>query len=137
MAGSARSEEAPLITVRRSGDVHIVELAGEIAIGRSSFAQPLDLHGHQLEDGAETLKSLLVSNNVRIVLDLRRTTFMDSSGIGQLVAWKKRTLERDGDIKLLVADGPVRRILSVLNLEGVFDSFEDEDAAVASFAKRQ
>ena len=119
--------------VRQTGDVQVVEVTGEITIGKSTLARPLDLHGKHIEDVGETLGRLVALDRPRIVVDVRRVSFIDSAGVGQLVAWKKRALEQGGDIKLLVGAGPVRRALSLLSLERVFEIHEDESEAVSSF----
>ena len=47
------------VTIRRDGEVAIVELSGEFTLGRGAISQPLDLHGARLEDLEETLRRLL------------------------------------------------------------------------------
>ena len=118
---------------RQVEDVQVVELTGEITIGKSDLARPLDLHGRQIEDVGETLDRLLSVARPRILLDLRQVSFIDSAGVGELVAWKKKAARQGGDIKLLVASGAVSRVLSVLNLEQVFEIYEDESKAIGSF----
>ena len=80
-----------------------------------------------------TLDRLLSVAQPRIVMDLRDVRFLDSSGIGELVLWKKKAIRQGGDIKLLVGDGAVKRILSLMDLETFFSVYEDESKAVASF----
>jgi anti-sigma B factor antagonist len=67
------------------------------------------------------------------VLDLEKVRFMDTSGLGELVAWKKRALERGGDVRLLRPRNHVRDVLELTALTAVFQIFEDEAEAVASF----
>ena len=119
--------------IRRVGDVQVVEAMGDIAIGRSELGQPLDLHGRRIEDIGETLGRLMTVDCPRIVVDLRRVNFIDSAGIGQLVRWMKRARQQQGDIKLIVGDGRVQRMLTMLDLQRVFGIYADESAAVNSF----
>jgi|KBSSwiStaDraftv2_1062776.scaffolds.fasta_scaffold07537_3 anti-sigma B factor antagonist len=118
--------------VRTVGDVSIVELSGEFTLGRT-VARPLDLHGRRLEDLGQLLAGLLERKSVRIVLDLERVRFMDSAGLGELVAWKKRALQLGGDVRLLHPRERVRDLFELTALTRVFRIFEDEAEAVASF----
>ena len=120
------------VMVRSEGDVSIVELSGEFTLGRS-VARPLDLHGRRLEDLGQTLGGLLDRKRVRLVLDLEKVRFMDSAGLGELVAWKKRALEIGGDVRLLHPRDRVRDLFELTALTRVFRIFEDEAEAVASF----
>jgi len=120
------------VMVRSEGDVSIVELSGEFTLGRS-VARPLDLHGRRLEDLGQTLGGLLDRKRVRLVLDLEKVRFMDSAGLGELVAWKKRALQLGGDVRLLHPRDRVRDLFELTALTRVFRIFEDEAEAVASF----
>jgi anti-anti-sigma factor len=121
------------VSVRTEGAVSIVQLAGEFTLGHAALARPLDLHGHRLEDLGQTLGGLFDQGRHRIVLDLEKVRFMDTSGLGELVAWKKRALERGGDVRLLRPRNHVRDVLELTALTAVFQIFEDEAEAVASF----
>src|SRR5262245_7040142 len=121
------------VVIRSFGDVTIVELSGEFTVGRSVVSKPLDLHGHRLEDLGRTLSQLLERGSSRIVLDLEKVRFIDSAGLGELVAWKKRTLQNGGDVRLLRPREKVREMFELVNLTRLFEIFEDEAEAVASF----
>jgi anti-anti-sigma factor len=121
------------ITVRTEGNVSIVQLTGEFTLGRDGLARPLDLHGHRLEDLGETLRGLLDRGASRIVLDLERVRFIDSTGLGDLVGWKKRAFQLGGDVRLLRARERVRNVLELTALARMFQIFDDEEEAVASF----
>jgi len=120
-------------TVRTEGNVSIVQLAGEFTLGRNVLARPLDLHGHRLEDLGEMLAGLLDRGSSRIVLDLEKVRFMDSAGLGELVAWKKRAMERGGDVRLLRPRDRVREVLELTALTRVFEIYETDAEAVAGF----
>lgn len=121
------------VSVRTEGNVAIVELSGEFTLGRSGVARPLDLHGHRLEDLGQTLGGLLERGITRIVLDLDKVRFIDSAGLGDLVAWKKRTLQLGGDLRLLRPKDRVREIFELTALTRVFQIFDAEGPAIASF----
>jgi len=120
-------------TVRTEGNVSIVQLAGEFTLGKNELARPLDLHGHRLEDLGQTLAGLLERGSSRIVLDLEKVRFMDSAGLGELIAWKKRAIERGGDVRLLRPRDRVREVLELTALTRVFEIFEAEAEAIAGF----
>jgi anti-sigma B factor antagonist len=71
------------------------------------------------------------------VLDLDQVTFLDSAGLGELIACRKRTLEKGGDIVLLRPTGRVRQLLDMLRLTQVFRVFDDEPDALNSFHNRE
>ena len=121
------------IRVRSAGQVEIVEITGDFTVGRGALAKPLDLRGRPMEDLGLVLADLFGRGRRRILLDLRHVTFMDSAGLGELVASKKRALERGGDIKILRPAQRVRDLLVMTLLTRVFDIHDDEAAAVRSF----
>src|SRR5262245_33525429 len=121
------------VVIRAVGDVSIVELSGEFTLGASPVAKPLDLHGHRLPDLGQTLRTLLDRGASRIVLDLAKVRFIDSAGLGELVAWKKRALQHGGDVKLLKPNDRVREVFVLTHLTRIFQIFDDEAEAVASF----
>jgi len=121
------------VSARRQGDVSIIVLAGEFTLGGGGFAQPLDLRGHRLSDLGETLHRLLDQGARKILLDLGGVSFLDSAGLGELIACKKKTVQSGGDIRLLRPTGKVRDMLEMLSLTRIFQVFDDEAAALASF----
>lgn len=122
------------IKVRRIGEVQIVELAGEFTFGGNALARPLDLQGRPLEDLSRILIKLFDRGDRRIVLDMHQVSFVDSGGLGELIASKKRALDRGGEIKILQPSRRVRDLLVVTRLDQVFEIYDDEAAAVRSFA---
>lgn len=122
------------VSVRTKGDVSIIELKGEFTLGGGGIAHALDLRGRRLSDLGETLQRLLDQGSREIVLDLAAVSFLDSAGLGDLIAWKKRTVQLGGDIRLLRPTGKVRDMLEMLSLTRIFQVFDDESAALASFA---
>ena len=121
------------IQVRANGDVQIVEMSGDFTIGTSSMARPLDLKGQRLDDLGETLQDLFDRGHRKILLDLHRVGFVDSSGLGELIAAKKRAVKLGGDIKLLSPSKQVHKMLVMVSLTQMFEIFQDEEAAIRSF----
>jgi anti-sigma B factor antagonist len=68
-------------------------------------------------------------------LDLTRLSYLDSAGIGALVACSKKAAAKGSILKLAVPPGgPVRRIFELTQLEKAFEIFDDADSAAASFS---
>lgn len=120
------------ITTRVRDGVRILDMSGDFAVGRH-LGQPVDLKGHRLEDLGEMIGALLDGGISKIVLNLAKVRFIDSAGLGQLIACRKRTLDRGGDIKLLNPGKQVHEVLVMTLLADVFEIHTDEDEAVAAF----
>ena len=107
--------------VRAQGDVSVVDLSGKITIGEGDVL---------LRD---TIETLLKEGRQKILLNLARVSYMDSAGIGELVACYKRSREKGGELKLLNPSGKVYDLLQLTKLEEIFETFRDEAKAVQSF----
>jgi anti-sigma B factor antagonist len=121
------------INVRSRGDVTVVEVEGDVTFGSGTLGRPLNLKGEAVHDVGTTMGQLLEERRARILLDLGSVRFIDSAGIGEMVTFKKRALERGGDVKLLRPTSRVRKLINTVRLNEIFDIFDDEDAGVASF----
>lgn len=68
----------------------------------------------------EKLVELIDAGNDRIVVDLEKVGFMDSTGLGSLVAGLKRIRERDGELAIVCTREPVLKVLGITGLDRVF-----------------
>ena len=109
------------VNVRQIGKVSIVDLGGKITIGEGDVVM------------RNTVQELLDTGNQHILLNLEKVSYMDSAGIGELVACYKRAREKAGNVKLLNPSGKVYDLLSLTKLEEVFETFKDEREALVSF----
>lgn len=107
--------------VRKLGKVAVLDIVGKITIGEGDVI--LRDKVHELLDSGET----------RIVLNLEKVKYMDSAGIGELVACYKRAKEKSGTVKLLNPSGKVYDLLQLTKLEEVFETYRDEGEALGSF----
>jgi anti-sigma B factor antagonist len=93
-----------------------------------------------LDDGdlafGRCVRDLISRGRVRIVVDLGGVTFIDSSGVGMMAAKLKTVRESGGDMRLLHLTSRSQRLLGMMKLMTVFETFEDEASAVRSFAYR-
>ena len=106
---------------RQAGDVTILDLTGEVRIGDSSVA---------LRD---SIRNLADQGKKKVLLNLGGVKYIDSSGIGELIA-NYTTLSRDdGQLKLLKLTDKIRDLLVITKLLTVFDAYDDEAEALNSF----
>ena len=93
-----------------------------------------------LDDGdlafGRYVDTLIEQGRLRIILDLSQLTYIDSAGIGMMVAEMKRVRERRGDIRLATLNAHSDHLFAMLKLKLVFEIFEDVDKAARSFAWR-
>lgn len=78
----------------------------------------------------EKLVELVESGNHRIVVDLEGVGFMDSTGLGSLVAGLKRVKEREGEMALVCTRDPVLKVLVITGLDRVFAIHESVPQAL-------
>jgi anti-sigma B factor antagonist len=109
------------IDERQAGDVAILDLTGEIRIGGGTT----ELRG--------AVKNLLSNGSNKILLNLGGVKYIDSSGIGELIA-NYTTASRDGgQLKLLNLTDKVQDLLVITKLLTVFDVYDNESEALSSF----
>jgi anti-sigma B factor antagonist len=109
-------------TVRKAGDVAIVELGGRLTLGEGSGLV------------RNTIKDLVGAGQKNILLDLKDVSYIDSAGLGELVGGYATVTNAGGNIKLLNVQAKVQDLLQVTKLYTVFAAFDNESAALGSFA---
>jgi len=82
----------------------------------------------------ETLRELVAKGQKKVLLNLADVSYIDSSGIGELVSGFTSVTNQGGQLKLLNLNKRVQDLLQITKLYTVFEVFEDEAAAVRSFA---
>jgi anti-sigma B factor antagonist len=116
--------------VRQTRDVTILDLNGRLSLGEALAFGP----GSGLVL-SETIRELTKKDQKKILLNLAGVTYVDSSGVGQLVGALTTARKQSGDIKLLKPSVHVLDLLKTTKLDGVFDIHEDETAAIQSFSR--
>src|SRR5512142_392061 len=99
----------------------------------------LDIHGKlTLGEGDELLRdkvnSVLHQGRKKIVLNLAEVPYIDSAGLGEIVRTYTSVQRQGGSLKLLNLTKRIQDLLAITKLLTVFETFESENAAVASFA---
>ena len=116
--------------VRQTRDVTILDLNGRLSLGEALAFGP----GSGLVL-SETIREFTKKGHKKILLNLAGVTYVDSSGVGQLVGALTTARNQSGDIKLLKPSVHVLDLLKTTKLDGVFDIHEDETAAIQSFSR--
>ncbi|HVI10123.1 MAG TPA: STAS domain-containing protein [Candidatus Binatia bacterium] len=109
------------ITTREVSHVTIVDISGRITLG------------DEIEQLRDTIRSLVAEGKKKIILNLAQVDYIDSSGVGELVAAYTTVRNAGGELKLLALTKKVHDVLYVTKLYTVFDVKDDEFTAVKSF----
>ena len=109
------------LNTRQVGDVSVVDVAGRITLGEGSSAM------------RDTLRDMVSKNQKKILLNLGEVSYIDSSGIGELVSGFTTVTNSGGQLKLLNLNKRVKDLLQITKLYTVFDVHEDEAGAIRSF----
>ncbi len=110
------------ISERQAGDVTILDMDGKVTIGEGSVAL------------RTTIRRLLGEGKKKILLNLGSVSYVDSSGIGELVSSFTAVNKEDGTLKLLNLTQKIQDLLAITKLLTVFDVYENEGEALSSFA---
>ena len=125
-----------LFSCRQVGDVVIVDASGRITLGEGSTAlreqiQKL-VYGRPLKPWDVDIPP---SKKVNILLNLGDVSYMDSSGLGGLICVFSTVTNAGGMLKLLSLCKRVQDLLEITDLYTDFEVFDDEAAAISSFAR--
>lgn len=101
--------------------VSILDLSGKIVLGEGDA---------QVK---ERIKGLLADGQKRILLNLADVSYIDSAGLGSLISSYATVKREGGQLKLVNLTKRVRDLLAITKLITVFDTYDDEKEALASF----
>jgi anti-sigma B factor antagonist len=110
------------IEKRTVGDVLILDCSGKITLGEGTMAI------------RNTVMDLLKDGEKKIVMNLADVNYIDSSGIGELVRTYITVSSGGGQMKLLSLTKKIQELLQITKLLTVFQVYDSESAAVASFS---
>ncbi|HET8946011.1 MAG TPA: STAS domain-containing protein [Candidatus Polarisedimenticolia bacterium] len=119
------------VSVRTRGDVSIIEVQGTPVDPPGAAPEP-DARRRPSANLGDTLRRLLDEGERKIVLDVGELS-LDSAGIGDLIAARKRAAQMGGDLLLLRPAGKLRGMLEMLSLTRILRVYDDEAEALASF----
>ena len=109
------------ISERQAGDVTVLDLGGKITMGEGSVS----LRG--------AIRQLVERGKKKILVNLGQVSYVDSSGVGELVAGFTTVTREGGQLKLLNLTRKIQDLLSITKLLTVFDVYDDEATALNSF----
>jgi len=110
------------INERRAGDVTVLDLKGRLRFGGNTVA----LH--------KSIRCLVLEKKILILLNLAGVTYIDSCGLGEMVASQVTVENKGGEIKLVGLTEKLRELLTATRLLTVFDAYETEADAIQNFA---
>jgi anti-sigma B factor antagonist len=111
------------VSNRQVDGVTVVDMSGRITLGEGSVV---------LRD---SIRDLIGKGQKKILLNLGDVTYIDSSGIGELVSAFTAVRREGGELKLLNLTKKVHDLLQITKLYTVFDIKDDEATAIKSFGK--
>jgi anti-sigma B factor antagonist len=113
------------ISERMVGDVVIVEVSGKITLGDGGDMALKDKMGSLIQQGQK-----------KVLLNLGDVSYVDSAGLGEIVQSYATVTKNGGALKLLNVTKRIKDLLSITKLLTVFDTFDSEADAVASFSSK-
>lgn len=111
------------MTDREVGGVSVLDIEGRIVLGEES------------NSFREKVKSLLAAGKKKIILNLAQVSYIDSAGLGTLVATFHSARSQGAMLKLTNLGAKFKEVLQVTKLMTVFDTYDNEAAAIQSFGK--
>ena len=108
------------ITETKINDVYLLELSGRIDATCSE----------QLKDA---ISAMIDAQKIKILIDLNTVDFIDSSGLGILVACLRLAKNAGGRLKITSLQNSPKKLFEVTRLDRVFDIFDDRQSAIKSF----
>lgn len=109
------------LSTREVKDIIIIDLNGRITMGEACADVRDEIHD-QLGNGTR-----------KMLLNLADVSYIDSAGLGELTSAYTSVKNRDGVLKLVNLTKRVHDLLQITKLSTVFDQYEDERSAIASF----
>ena len=110
------------LSTRQVGDVCVIDVVGRITLGEGASTL------------RESIRDLVTKGNKKILLNLGDVSYIDSSGIGELVSGFTSVANQGGVLKLLSLTKRVKDLLQITKLYTVFDVYDDEATAVRSYS---
>ena len=109
------------IDVRKQGKVHVIRMRGQLKLG------------DPVEELRTALESVIAESHTSVVASMAEVPMADSSGIGALIRYQSMFKQKGGSIKLVQPSKLVIQTLKILGLLNLFETFDNETAAISSF----
>ena len=112
------------INIRETAQAAILDMSGRLTLGEA------------LGDFRDSIREALAGEQKNILLNLAEVSYIDSSGLGQMIGSYATITSRGGQMKLLNLQKKVKDLMQITKLITVFESYTDEKAALGSFAAK-
>ena len=112
------------ILQRREGNIVILDIYGAISLGESK------------EKFAQVMDDLLSEENSSVLVNFSGINYVDSTGIGELVGYLNKFVEKNRQLKILKPHERILKLLQITKLDSMFEIYNDEEEALKSFIKR-
>jgi len=109
------------MNVRKMASVAIVDLSGKL------------MGGSESEDFKDGIKQLMGEGYKNILINLEDVPWVNSTGLGTLIAGYTSVKREGGTLKLLNVTDRIQSILMITRLGTIFETYDDEAQALASF----
>ena len=109
-------------STRKKGDVVIIDVDGQILLGDGDV------------EIKEAVDALVKKGKKNILLNLAKVPYLDSAGLGEIIRCFTALRKGGGDFKLLSPNRRIIDLLTITKLLNVFDCYENESSAIASFS---
>src|ERR1700761_2468536 len=116
------AEVSVKLNSRQVGDVTVIDAAGRITLGEGASAF------------RDTIRDFASKGNKKLLLNLGDVSYIDSSGIGEMVSGFTTVTNNGGQMKLVGLSKRIKDLLQITKLYTVFDVYDDEAQAVRSFS---
>jgi len=109
-----------ILKTRKVDNIVVMDLSGKLTIGEPVM---------QLRDA---LRAQVAEGDSKFIVNLGDVSYVDSSGLGELVSSYTTVRNKGGDVKLLKLTAKIKDLLQMTKLLTVFDVYDDEAKAIAS-----
>jgi anti-sigma B factor antagonist len=111
------------MTAREVDGVTVIAMDGRIVLGEESNAL------------RENLKTVVAEGKKKVVLNMNNITFIDSAGLGTLVAAHHSAKNQGASLRLCHLGAKFQEVLQITKLLTIFEVYNSEPEAIASFSK--
>jgi len=91
--------------------------------------------GEETNELREKIYNLINNNNIKVIIDLNKAKWVNSSGLGALLACHTSLVNKNGQLKLACATDKVQSLMMITQLIKIFENYDSVEEAISSFKK--
>ena len=115
--------------IRQIGDVTVLSLSGRVSLTETPSGPGGEVLLHEL------VRNTVKTGSKKILINLRDVTYIDSSGLGELVASSTTAYDQGADMKVCNASPRVNDLLVITSLRTALSAYPDEEAGLQAFGQ--